>query len=63
MINNNDNYINLCRFALTLACLIGYVAAFTPSAFRSTRSTVLMAAERSKSLPFMLKPAKVWYIL
>lgn len=50
-------------FAVVLACLVGYAAAFSPN-FASTRSTrgvstTMMAAERSKSLPFMMRPPKL----
>mmetsp|Transcript_14488 Transcript_14488/g.24087 ORF Transcript_14488/g.24087 Transcript_14488/m.24087 type:complete len:211 (-) Transcript_14488:220-852(-) len=47
-------------FVVTLACLIGTAAAFAPAARSSSRGmTTTMMAERSKSLPFMLKPAKL----
>jgi len=43
------------------ACLLGSVTAFswTASSRSTTYSTAMMAAERSKSLPFMLKPSKL----
>lgn len=47
-------------FALVIACLLATASAFAP-AMQSSRPvrTVTMMAERSKSLPFMLKPEKL----
>jgi len=43
-------------------CILGAlssVAAFVPSRSSRSSTTVLAMAERSKSVPFLLKPAKV----
>jgi len=47
--------------AITFACVLGSAVAFAPApSARSSRvSTTMMAAERSKSLPFLMRPAKL----
>ena len=48
------------RFAIISACLLGSTVAFAPgSSSRSSRVSTTMMAERSRSLPFLLKPVKV----
>lgn len=57
------NYLFSCvlrqKFVLFLACVIGSVVAFVPTSSRAGRVAPVMAAERSKALPFLLRPAKV----
>lgn len=54
-------HVDVDRFAVISACLIGSTVAFVPaSSSRSTKmTTTMMAGERSKSLPFLLQPSKV----
>lgn len=47
------------RFKVVLAALLASAMAFMPTKMSSSRGVVTMMAERSKSLPFLLKPAKV----
>jgi len=44
--------------ALVVAAFLGCSSAFVP-ARQSSRNGVVMMAERSKSIPFLLKPVKV----
>jgi len=43
---------------VTVACLLGSAVAFVPTPVTRS-SSMVMAAERSKSLPFLLKPVKL----
>lgn len=45
--------------ALTIACLIGAASAFAPAVRSSRAATTTMMAERSKSMPFLMKPPKL----
>jgi hypothetical protein len=47
-------------FVTLAACLLSSSFAFAPSAMQTvSRVAPTMAAERSRSLPFLLRPAKV----
>jgi len=45
--------------AAVVACALASVSAFVPARQATSRNAVVMAAERSKSIPFLLRPAKL----
>lgn len=58
----NHHTIRSILHLLVVAVAIAACSAFAPSVARSSSSnTLIMAAERSKSLPFLVKPAKVCF--
>eukprot|EP00607_Mallomonas_marina_P001475 CAMPEP_0182426434 /NCGR_PEP_ID=MMETSP1167-20130531/12921_1 /TAXON_ID=2988 /ORGANISM="Mallomonas Sp, Strain CCMP3275" /LENGTH=210 /DNA_ID=CAMNT_0024607853 /DNA_START=56 /DNA_END=688 /DNA_ORIENTATION=- len=45
--------------AVVFACALASAAAFVPARTASRNGAIMMAAERSKSIPFLIKPAKL----